>query len=160
MGLLRLTVTSKNGKTDYAGTVLFNSDYIMNARTYNAATNNTYFNYRKMEDDSVPDEYIVSDMLSTVVGAYAAPAVGKSTTYQETFSIATFRDDIGDSTSSTTNRVIDLRDIVKGIALPSDTTQSILWISKGPRNVKKFLVDKFLKAFEDLWTTGTTTTYE
>ena len=158
MSLLRLTVTKKNGSVDYAGTVLFNSKFIQEPRTLSATE--TFFKYRRTDGDRTPDEYIVSDLLSTVVGIYNPPAVGKSTTYQETYSIMTFRDDINDSTSDTTNKTVDLDDIVKGIALPSDTTQSILWIAKGTRKTEKFLVDKFLKALEDLSTTGTTTTYE
>lgn len=153
-----MTVVSKNGDTDYSGTVLFNSKFIEGAKTTN--TSQTLFFYRRMDSHNVPDKYIVSDALSTVVGVYAAPATGKSTSYQETFAICSFRDELNNSSSDTTNQVINLDDIVKGISLPSDTTQSILWIQEGPNKVEKYLVDKFLKALSDLSLTGTTTTYE
>jgi replication-associated recombination protein RarA len=157
MSLLRLTVLSKNDDTGFAGTVLFNSKYM--DKPY-ASGSNTVFFYRSTGKRIVKDKYIVSDPLSTVIGIYNPPAVGKTTDNVETFAVVTFRDDINDSTSSTTNKSIDLEDIVKGIALPSDTTQSILWLANGTHRTRKFLIDKFLKAFEDLYTTGTTTTYE
>ena len=160
MSLIRLSVTSKNGDTAYAGTVLFNSKFIERARTLNSATDTTVFQVAELPASHEANKYIVSDGLSTVVGVYDAYASGKATSAQETFAIVTFRDDVNDNTSSTTNKVIDLDDILKGIALPSDVTHSLLWISESDRRVRKVLVDKFLKAFEDLATTGTTTTYE
>jgi len=153
-----MTVVSCNGDTSKAGTVLFNSNYIEGAQNYN--TVQTFFYYRSMEIDSVPDKYVVSDALGTVLSIFDPPAKGKASTYAETYTVATFRDDHNDSTSDTTNRVLDFEDIVKGIALPSDITQSLLWIADGHKKPRKFLVDKFLKALSDQSSTGTTTTYE
>jgi hypothetical protein len=112
----------------------------------------TFFYYKNCDNDSTPDKYIVSDVLNTVDGIFDAASA--------TYMIEAVRDDVNDSTSSTTNKIIDLDDIVKGIALPSDTTQSLLWIAETPKKVVKILVDKFLKAISDLASTGTTTTYE
>jgi len=158
MSLKRLTVVSKSNDTSFAGTVLFNSKFIQNAQNYN--TTQTSFFYRRTDEDRTPELYIVSDALGTVVEAFDPASQGKINTYEQTYAIVTFRDDINDSTSDTTNKVIDFEDIVKGIALPSDTTQSILWLAKGSRKTVKVLVDKFLKALEDQSSTGTTTTYE
>jgi len=150
MALQRLTVLTKNGDSAYAGTVMFNSDLIQGAKEHNGT--GTSFFYRRTDEDRTPDKYTVSDSVGTISAIYAAAS--------GTYAIVTFRDDINDSTSDTTNKVIDLDDIVKGIELPSDTTQSLLWIKKGTRKTVKVLVDKFLKALTDLSTSGTTTTYE
>lgn len=146
--LQRLTVLTRNDDASYAGTVLFNSKFMKEVQTIDAGT---FFYYKGSDVDSVPDKYVVSDVLSTVDNMFAAASA--------TFTTATVRDDPNDSTSSTTSRIIDLDDIVKGVALASDTSQSLLWISLGGKGSKKILVDKYLKAFSDLSSTGTTTTY-
>ena len=143
-------MTHKNNDTSFAGTVMFNSDLIQGLKENNSS--GASFFYRRTDSDRMPDQYIVSDSVGTISAIYAAAS--------GTYAIVTFRDDINDSTSDTTNKVIDLDDIVKGIELPSDTTQSILWLGKGTRKTVKVLVDKFLKALTDLSTSGTTTTYE
>ena len=149
MALKRLTVVNKNGDTSFAGTVLFNSTYMQDVKNSGVQTS---FSYRKTETNANPDKYLVSDALATVDAIFDVPTV--------TYMIVTVRDDVNDSTSSTTNKVVDLNDIIKGIALPSDTTQSLLWIQDTPKKVVKILADKFLKAITDLSSTGTTTTYE
>lgn len=158
MSLLRMTVVSVDNDTTKAGTVLFNSKFIERARTLSATR--TVFHYRENVKGRITKKVIVSDALGTLTDIYKAYAVGKSTTYQETFAIVKVRDSINDSTSDTTNKTIDLEDIVKGIELPSDTSQSLLWIVDAKKKVTKMLVDKFLKAFSDQASTGTTTTYE
>ena len=149
MALKRLTVVNKNGDTSFAGTVLFNSTYMQDVKNSGVQTS---FSYRKTETNANPDKYLVSEALATVDAIFDVPTV--------TYMIVTVRDDVTDSTSSTTNKVVDLEDIIKGIALPSDTTQSLLWIQDTPKKVVKILADKFLKAITDLSSTGTTTTYE
>ena len=148
MGLKILTVLYKEQDSTFAGNVLFNSKFVLNdAKTYD--TDDTLFHYGKNKNDRIGEEYWVDEALATFDDIYTASS--------GTFFTLPIYDDVNDATSSTTNRAIDLDDIVKGIALPSSTTKSLLWVQSGGK-VNKILVNQELQTIEDMAVTGSTTT--
>lgn len=147
MGLKQFTIVSKSSDTSYAGTALFNSTRIKNnGRTVN--TNNTWFEYAKDSNSSVFDKYEIDEAIATFDDIY--------TDSTGAFKLMAVHDDVNDSASDTTSKVIDLDDIVYGIALPSNTNKSLLWIQSGSK-VEKILVNLKLATIEDWAQTGTST---
>lgn len=146
MGIKLLTVLERNSDTSYAGSVLFNSNRMSNMQVNGSA--DTFFEYGLNTNDVVFDKYIVDEAIATADDVFAAVS--------STFYLLPIHDDVNDSSSDTTNKVIDPDDIAKGIALPSDDTKSLLFVQNGGK-VEKVLVNKALETIEDYVMTGTTT---
>lgn len=149
MGLGLLTILTKNNSTDAAGSVLFNSNRIVNSTMRLYSTDDTYFEYSKDINATHGDKITVSETLATADNIFTAAAV--------TFYTLPVRESLADSASTTTNRVFDVLDIAYGVAYGPDTTQSFIWAQDG-KIVRKYLVNKPLQTISDYITTGTTTT--
>ena len=146
MGLKILTVLYQNSDSSKAGAVLLNSNRVSNAKLHD--TNDTVFNYESIKNqDVVLDKYWVDETLTTFDDIYNA--------VNKTFYTLPVHDDVDDSSSATTNRPIDVDDIVRGVAYSS--SKSLLHVQDGGKIVK-ILVNKSLYAIEDYVMTGTTTT--
>jgi hypothetical protein len=148
MGLKILTVEKKGGDTGFAGSVLFNSNRVLNDAKL-VDTDDTHFSYAKDINAVIGDKYWVSETLTTFEDMYTSPSVN--------FYTLPVHADSNDAASDTTNRPIAVDDIAYGIALPSDTSKSLLWVQSGAK-VEKVLVNKALGTIEDYVGTGTTTT--
>lgn len=146
MGLAVFQAKTINYDSGKAGSVLLNSDGISKLRL--EGSDDSFFEYALREDDIVKDKYVVDETLTTSDDIFTANSVVAYT--------LPVHEDPNDSTSSTTNKVIDPTKIRKGIGLPSDATKSLLWIQRGGK-VEKILVDKALQTIDDYVGTGTTT---
>lgn len=147
MSLQIFTVESKNGDTSFAGSVLFNSNRILNnGRTID--TNDTWFEYSKDINGVIGDKYEVDDAIATFENIYAA-ATG-------TFKLIPIHDDLHDPNSATTSKVVNLEDIAYGIDLTSSPLKSLLWIQSGSK-LEKVLADIRIATLEDWAVTGTST---
>jgi hypothetical protein len=149
MGLLRLTVKTKNDQAAFAGTVLFNSAYMRGLQT--TGSTDSFFFYMNDKNDKVFDKYVVDEAIASADNIFDA--------IEKTFYTLPVHDDVSNSSSATTTKVIDPETIIKGIEFSSDDSKSLLWIQEGGKTVK-ILVNQFLKAIYDYVMTGTTTTYE
>lgn len=149
MGILRLTVKTKNGDDAYAGTVLFNSAYMEGLRL--DGSDDSFFVYHEGDLDVIGDKYVVNETLTSADNIFTAA--------NKTFYTLPVHDDVNDSSSATTSKVLDPNKIVKGVALASDASKSILWMEFVSGKVTKILVNQYLKAIYDYVMTGTTTTY-
>jgi hypothetical protein len=147
MSLQLFTVKTINGSDAKAGSVLFNSNRILNnGRTID--TNDTWFEYSKDINGVIGEKVVVDDAIATFDNIYAA-ATG-------TFKLIPIHDDLHDTSSATTSKVVNLEDIAYGVDLTSSPLKSLLWIQSG-RKLEKVLADIRIATLEDWAVTGTST---